>query len=174
MAFDRLAWLFAVAVSVHNLEEAVWLPKWSASCGRWHRPVAAGPFRFTVAALTLAAWAAVFLAVLGGRESIGAYLTAGYALAMLLNVVFPHLLAVVVLRRYAPGIATALVLNLPVTLLLLQKAFADGFVSPSRFVWVGPLVVAGILGLIPAMLILGRRMTGWAVKTAGGRRSGEQ
>jgi hypothetical protein len=48
---------------------------------------------------------------------------------MLLNVPVPHLLATVALRSYTPGLATAVALNLPVTVLL-RSAFLEGYVRP--------------------------------------------
>ena len=58
----------------------------------------------------------------------GGWLDAFYAASamMLLNVVFPHLLATLALGRYAPGLGTALVGILPVTSTLLWRAFREG------------------------------------------------
>jgi hypothetical protein len=42
------------------------------------------------------------------QGSFGTYLVAGYALAMLLNVLFPHVAASVALRRYTPGVVTGI------------------------------------------------------------------
>lgn len=159
MRFELLSWLFALAVTVHNLEEAVLLPAWSQAAGRWQRPVGAEEFRFAVAVLTVLAYAAAYLATVGGRESTGAYLVAGYALAMLVNAFFPHLLATLATQRYAPGAGTALLLNLPVTGLLLWRAFEEGYVRPARFVWAGPLVVLLILAAIPVLFAVGRRLS---------------
>jgi hypothetical protein len=160
MRFELLSWLFALAVTVHNLEEAVLLPAWSQAAGRWQRPVGAPvgaeEFRFAVTVLTVLAYAAAYLATVGGRESAGAYLVAGYALAMMINAFLPHTLATLITRRYAPGTATALLLNLPVTGLLLWRTFEEGYVWPSRFVWAGPLVALLILAAIPVLFAVGR------------------
>ena len=157
MNFPLLSGLFAGAITLHNLEEALWLPRWSQSAGRWHHPVGAREFRFEVGVLTALAYVATGLSVVGGKESVGAYFIAGYALAMLLNVFFPHLLATLIMRRYAPGTATALLLNLPATLLLLIGGFQQGYIRLSTFMWAGPLVVAAILGSIPLLFAIGRR-----------------
>jgi len=154
MTFSGLAWLFALAVTLHNLEEGVWLPGWSKSAGRWHAAVGAGEFRFAVIVLTLFAYICVGLAVAGSR--LGAYLVSGYALAMALNVVMPHLLATIVMRRYAPGTATAVLFNLPIALLLLRAAFVEGRVSLAVFAWAGPLTVIAIVASIPGLFALGR------------------
>lgn len=156
MDFVLLSWLFALAVTLHNLEEALFLPTWSRSAGRWHHPVGAPEFRFAVAVLTLFAYAAAYLAAIGGKESVGSYLLAGYALAMLLNVLFPHVLATLVMRRYAPGTVTALLLNLPTTLLLLLRGLQDGYFQLHKLAWVGPLVVIGVLAAIPVLFAVGK------------------
>jgi len=92
-------------------------------------------------------------------------LITGYALAMLLNVVFPHFIATVVLRRYAPGIVTALLLNFPITFLLLRRAVLEKYVELPKFVWIGPLIVACILGSIPILFALGRWKLGGIIKS---------
>ena len=158
MDFTLLVWLFALAITVHNLEEAIWLPSWSKTAGRWHHPVNTGEFRFAVLVLTVLGYAVAALATFAGKESAGAYLIAGYALAMLLNVVFPHLLATIVMRRYAPGTITALFLNLPVTALLLHQALREGYIHIQKFAWMGPLVVVCLLASIPILFALGRKL----------------
>ena len=124
---------FCLAISAHNLEEAVWLPAWSERAGRLHARVGAREFRFAVIVLTALAWGVAVSAYLGGRESVGAYLLAGYALAMLLNVVAPHLAATALMRSYAPGTATAVLLNLPACALLLRAALLLGVRGGGQF-----------------------------------------
>lgn len=147
--FTILAWLFAAAITIHNLEEAIWLPRWSASAGRFHMRVEASRFRFAVAVLTIAGWAVVAWSAAGSR--FADYLVSGYALAMLVNVVVPHVAATLALRRYAPGTATALALNLPVTALLLRAAFAEGRIAMETFIWAGPLVAVAVAASIPVL-----------------------
>jgi hypothetical protein len=158
MNFILLALLFALAITLHNIEEAILLPAWSKMAGKWHHPVGAREFRFAVIVLTVLAYVAAGLAMVYGKESMGTYLLTGYALAMLLNVFFPHVIATLVMRRYAPGTLTALLLNLPVSLLLLHRGFQDGYIHSQRFVWAGPLVVVGIMVSIPLLFALGRRL----------------
>jgi hypothetical protein len=77
---------------------------------------------------------------------------------MLFNVVFPHLAATLVMRRYAPGTATALIGNLPVTLLLLQAALQENYVHLPKMLWSGALIALVVMGMIPALFLLGRRL----------------
>jgi Protein of unknown function with HXXEE motif len=158
MSFLALSWLFVLAVALHNLEEALLLPAWSQTAGRWHYAVGAPEFRFAVAILTAAAIATAGMASIGGKGSVGAYLVSGYALAMLLNVLFPHVLATILLRQYAPGTLTALLLNLPACALLLDRALREQYIQTSVFVWVGPVIVLALAASIPLLFALGRRL----------------
>lgn len=155
MSIGVLGALFSLALTLHNIEEALMLPSWSQTAGRWHHPVAPWEFRFAVIVLTLLAYACALLAKLGGKNSLGAYLLVGYALAMFVNVLFPHVLATIVMNRYAPGTATALLLILPTTALLLYFGHEKGYVQRRRFLWAGPSVVAGIMALIPGLFVIG-------------------
>lgn len=157
--FSGIALVFAAAVTLHNIEEAVWLPGWSKTVGRLQRPVDPFEFRFAVTVLTLLA---LVLAVGCRIEPIAVfcrYSVSGYALAMLLNVVFPHVAATIALRKYAPGLATALLLNLPVTVWLLHRAFDQDLIDPTIFIYTGPLTVLVILVSIPVLFRTGRKLS---------------
>ncbi len=166
--FITFSWLFAISVTVHNIEEAIWLPRWSVAAGRWHHPVEPAVFRFAVLALTLFACIVPILATIGGKLSIGAYLVSGFALAMLLNVFFPHLIATVALRKYAPGLATAVVLNLPVTLGVLVAAVKEGYIDLQSFYLAGPAITLGIAGSIPVLFFIGKNLWGHSARHAPG------
>jgi hypothetical protein len=157
--FTEWQWLFPVAITLHNLEEAIWLPAWSNHAGKWHRPVSAPAFRFAVAVLTTLAFIVTIWSAKAGRESVGAYLLTGYALAMLINVFVPHLLATVAMRRYMPGLGTAVALNLPVAVILLRRAFAEGYVRFPTFVYCGVLVCVTLAASIPLLLAVGEKLT---------------
>ncbi len=153
MSWTVLAWLFALAVTLHNAEEAVLLPVWSRKAGCWHVPVAAADFRFAVLVMTAAVFVCAWLSV--QSSTIGDYLLCGYALAMLLNVIVPHLAATIALWRYAPGTGTALGLVLPTASLLLWRGIAEQRIELARFEWAGPATVAVILLSIPLLFSLG-------------------
>lgn len=157
-SFNTLAVLFAAAITLHNIEEAIWLPGWSKTAGRWHHPIASKTFRFAVTVLTLLSYAFATLAIMQGKQSIGAYLLTGYALAMFLNVFMPHTVATLALRRYAPGIVTAVFLNFPITSALVYVSVSQEYVNLNRFYIAGPAVVLGILASIPALFFIGNRL----------------
>jgi hypothetical protein len=156
MSFGNLQWLFPTVVTLHNAEEALWLPGWSKRAGSWYAPVAPGVFRFAAAVLTVLAFAVTWLSSESGKQTVCTYLAFGYMVAMLANVLVPHITASVALRSYMPGVATAVTLNLPVLSLLVVMALREGYVSG----WKAAAYSAGVAGLllasIPALFKLGR------------------
>jgi len=158
MSFRNLEWLFPVVVTLHNTEEAIWLPGWSKRVGFWKTPVSPRVFRFAVTVLTTLAFALTWLSAESGRQSVWTYLTFGSMIVTLVNVVIPHLAATVARRSYMPGVATAVALNLPVLSLLVVMALKEGYVSGGKAA-VYCLVVAGLLvAAIPALFKIGRAL----------------
>ena len=158
MTFGNLQWLFPIVVTLHNAEEAIWFPAWTKRAGRWHAPVAPGVFRFAVAVFTVLSFGVTWLSALSGKQTVWTYLTFGYMVAMLANVLVPHIAVSVAMRRYMPGLATGVALNLPALSLLVVLALRQGYVSGWKAAAYS-LGVAGILLLsIPALFKLGRSL----------------
>ena len=130
MPFQKMQWLFPIAVTLHNSEEAVYMPKWILAHGRQLalHPGAAKIW-FGLLLLTLAAFAVTYLSAQKGKRSVWAYLLFGYAVAMLVNVLIPHIPATLVFGEYTPGVVTAVLINLPVMGSLLFKAVREQWVS---------------------------------------------
>lgn len=165
MSFSLLGWLFAFGVIVHNTEEALFLPAWTTRAGRWHTKVDAFPFRFAVVILSAAVILAAWLASTGGARSFGVYFLTGYALAMVLNVLFPHIAATLALRLYAPGTATAVFFNLPLGSCLIYRSLTEGYVEPSRFTVTGPAMVLGIVASVPLLFAAGKKLSHYLSRT---------
>ena len=159
MRYARLQWLFPLVAALHNLEESIWLPAWSQHAGKWYPPVEAGAFRFAAAVLTVAAVSIAIAAMRGGGQSVAAYLSFGYTIAMLANAVVPHIALSLVLRAYTPGVATAL-LEVPVLALLARLAVKEDYVSGWRAVEYAVGVPAVLLLSIRPLLALGSRISG--------------
>ena len=157
MTLTAIAWLFTLGVLVHNAEEAIYLPAWSRRAGRWHVPVGSKEFRFAVVVLSVALVCITAAASLAEPRSPAAYLLAGYVFAMVLNVVVPHCIATVALRKYMPGTATALLFNFPLGCLFLARALSEDFIQLKVLVWSAPLVALGIVASIPILFAVGRR-----------------
>jgi hypothetical protein len=128
--FPRAQWLFPIAVSLHNLEESIWMPAFWREHEIHFWPSAA-LFRAVAAALALVAFLITFWSIRSGKRSAGTYVFALFALVLALNA-FWHLGVTLWFRGYTPGVLTALVLNLPITLYLLRRAIREEFIVLPR------------------------------------------
>ncbi len=151
--------MFVAGVLAHNLEEALFLPGWSHRRFLRTRIVTAHAFRMAVALYSLVVVLAAAAATHGGAKSAGAYLIVGFAVTMVCNVLFPHLGASLWLRTYAPGTATALLLNLPLGLWFVMNSAATGFIDVGAFRTRGPAIVLAAVVLVPVLLALSQRLT---------------
>jgi hypothetical protein len=156
--FTNLQWFFPVAIILHNLEEAIWLPGWAKRTGFWRTPVSPGAFRFAAAILTVLAVAVTWLSTKSGGQAFWTYLMFGYMTAMLANAVFPHVAMSIAVRGYMPGTATAVALNLPVLSFLTASALAERQVSGWKAAAYGVGVPSLLLLSLPLLFKLGRRL----------------
>ena len=125
LRFEKVQWLFPVVVTLHNLEEAVWLPGFSRNRS-WHPPISTTEFRIAAGLLALFAYVLTYFSVRDGKKSVGAYVMAGFSATMLLNAIW-HVAVTAFVQAYAPGVATAVFLILPVTIYLLRRALREGY-----------------------------------------------
>ncbi|MCM5555566.1 HXXEE domain-containing protein [Pleomorphomonas sp. NRK KF1] len=149
-----LYWLFALAITVHNLEEGLFLPAYAGATSRLSGRVTPFAFRFALVVLTAAAYVVVALAVAGSHQAT--QLLAGLAVVMVVNAVVPHLALTVAFRRYAPGTGTALCIMLPLSLLVIAHGLAADAMS-GRSLLIATVVVAVVLiVVIPLLFVAGR------------------
>ncbi len=118
---------FLLGFTLHNIEEALWLPRWSRYAKRYHREVGEKEFRFAVIVITAVGYLITLQQLILGPENvISQDIFLGFVLVMACNAIFPHLMASIVLRKYAPGTLTGLLLNLPIGLYILVKNIESG------------------------------------------------
>lgn len=161
MSRKTLLWLVPVFLTLHNLEEAAVMPafieKRNASVPGALReiipPVTYKQFLIALFVITVIPY---LIALFWLSRRWAAYLLVGFQVVMLINV-FAHALMALFLRGYAPGLMTALVINLPFSLYLLRRAVNEKWVSKSAVVWMFP---AGLLihGPVLACIML---LSGW-------------
>ena len=118
--------LFLLGFSLHNIEEALWLPGWSKHARKYHKEVSPNEFRFAVIIVTAIGYLLAFqYFVFGSAYTAAKYIYLGFILIMIVNVFFPHLIATIVLKKYAPGLITGLLLNAPLGIYILIKKIND-------------------------------------------------
>jgi Protein of unknown function with HXXEE motif len=120
---------FLLGFSLHNLEEAIWLPAWSKHAAKFHPEVKKNEFHFAVIIVTAIGCLLTLIHLLSDNGNVIVQnIYYGFILMMCLNVILPHLIATIVLKRYAPGLVTGLLLNLPFGILLVQQGLSQGAV----------------------------------------------
>lgn len=155
-----LLWLVPLLLTLHNLEEAVFM---QGFLGRFAEripilpTVTYGQFLLALAVVTLAPYAFAASGPLE-RRSRAFLLVLATQMVVLVNVA-AHVAAAVWARGYAPGLVTALLVNLPFSLFLFRRALRGAWVKPRDLAW---LLVAALLvhgpGLVGLMVL-----AGWAV-----------
>ena len=153
-----LKFLFLMAFIVHNIEEGLWLPSWSLHAKKFHPVVTHREMHFALFAVTIIGFLITFASYMFGRDSFiveGIYF--GFVAVMVLNVIFPHLIACAVLRRYAPGTLTGVFLILPIGGWLIFL-YIQGML-PKLYMAGGTVIVAVvIIALLKPLFWLGRKL----------------
>ncbi len=147
---------------MHNTEEAITFPRylplvlarlpetWRSLAG----PITLGQVWAALAVVTLIPFALAAWATLRPEQAAPVWLLLLVQATLLLNVIWHVSAAIVLFDGYAPGLATAVLLNLPFSIYLIRRAARENWVSP-RARWAllpsavaihGP-VLSGLLSL---------------------------
>jgi hypothetical protein len=159
MTFANPIWLlFPIVITLHNLEEAIWLPKWSQHASRFHRPVKPGEFHFAVLCVTILAYLSTYLAMTFPAVWIWKQLFFGFLGAMILNTFVPHLFATIILKRYCPGLLTGLLLLIPINATIIYRAIATGDIQWLELVFSTLVVGIILLAALPVFFQIGKKL----------------
>jgi len=150
--------LFLLGFSLHNLEEAVWLPAWSRHASKFHPEVKRNEFHFAVLVVTAIGYLLTLLHFADNKNNMVVQsIYYGFVLMMCLNVLFPHLIATILLKRYAPGLVTGLLLNLPFGIFLIQQGLSHG-TGPLDLIVSALLITIIMLALINLLFRIGAKI----------------
>lgn len=161
-------WLLPLVLALHNLEEGVFFPRYvprvlgllPAGVREWIGPVGRREMGLALVLATMiplgfSLWAA---ARPGSRTAL--WLVLAMWATLLLNVAWHVAAALLFFGGYAPGLATAVALNLPLSVLVLRRAATEQWLSRrARWALVPAAVVFHLPGAIGVML-LGRAISG--------------
>lgn len=146
---------FCLAITLHNLEEALWLPQWSQIGSSFQNPVSQNEFHFAVLIITALAYLVSFLTLCFPKSKIIKWAYIGFLGSMIFNAFFPHLIVTLLMKTYAPGLLTAFLLNVPINTVILYKLHKQNFIQVKEIiistVGVGVLLVV----MIPFLFTLG-------------------
>ena len=119
--------IFLLGFTIHNIEESVWLPEWSRHAKKFHEPVERSQFVFAVIVVTIIGYLATVAEIIENIPGgVFSYVYLGFIGMMGLNTVLPHLAATILLKKYAPGLITALLLNLPLSIIIITRYIVAG------------------------------------------------
>jgi hypothetical protein len=159
----RLLWIIPALVAVHNVEEGLtfgrYLPSVRVRLPALVRPFAAAASEpqllFALAAATLVPLAVAIWAHLRPTSRVALWSALLVQAVLLLNVAW-HLAAALLLRGYAPGLITAVALNLPFSVYLLRRATREQWLSRRFLVALLPAAIVVHGPLLLALLLLSR------------------
>jgi hypothetical protein len=152
-------WLFfPIAITLHNLEEAIWLPAWTKHAKQFHKPMEANVFYFAVIFVTILAYLSTFLAVAFPSSWLWKYIFHGFLGAMILNTIFPHLVSTIILRRYSPGLITGLFLLLPINSIILYQSVMLGHIKLTDLMISILIVSLALLSFLPLFFKIGEQL----------------
>ncbi len=135
-SFIQLLWGVPSLLAIHNLEEAPFMEKWSKELPLPIHPiVSTKQFVAAVSLLTIAGFAITYFGITTSNQPVGISIILGVQMVMLVNVFMPHLATAIRFRKYSPGIITGLLLNLPFSIYLFQRAMQEGFMA-WQLVWI--------------------------------------
>jgi Protein of unknown function with HXXEE motif len=156
-------WLVPIFTTIHNLEEALLIPallarRNSSITGLFQKLIPPITYKQFLIALVITTAIPYVIAVCGDLRvegGISVYLLLTFQAMMLVNVL-AHGIMAAMMGGYAPGLATALTLNLPFSIYLLKRAGREQWVNRKALRLV--FVIGGFLhtpGLTVVILIAG-------------------
>jgi len=155
--YKKIIWVLAITETLHNLEEAIWLPGWSQTAGAWHPSVRTFEFRFAVIVLTLLIYLVIYyFSVSDSKLSVS--LLGGLVVIILGNVIMPHLLATLLRGQFAPGVFTGLILNVPATIYLMKRGIKEDIFNFRILVKSGLVLLVITIPLLQLLFFIGRIM----------------
>ena len=143
--FDRLLWFVPFFFMLHNIEEAPFMENWSKRLPLKVYPiVSTKQFVIAVTFLTTGGFILTFLGVEKLSQPIGYLLILGIQMVLVFNAFVPHLISTIRFRLYSPGLVSALLITLPFSFYLFQRAMTESLLTLNQF-WI-------LLGLAPFVM----------------------
>ena len=162
LSYRSLQRTLALVIALHNAEEGItagaYLPRVReiieripALRERGLLPPSLPRLYLALIVVTLVPALVIGWATTGRDSSVKREVVAVIAAALLWNVFLPHISAMIVLRGYAPGGLTALVVNLPFCLYLFRRSLIEQTLTRRQL---GLALIVGLFLLVIAPLLL--------------------
>lgn len=132
------------------------MPKRAATLpGGFHPRVSRPQFVVAVVALTFVMAGTAAWAFLAPRSTMAVWTLMAFQGAMGLNAIVPHIVMWLRLRRYNPGLVTAVFLVLPFSVWFFREAMAEGIVGFRGLLELATLAPGIMVGMTLGSLLLG-------------------
>jgi len=162
LSYRSLQRTLALVIALHNAEEGItagaYLPRVReiiecvpALRERGLLPPSLPRLYLALIVVTLVPALLIGWATTGRDSSVKREVVAVIAAALLWNVFLPHVSAMIVLRGYAPGGVTALVVNLPFCLYLFRRSLIEQMLTRTQLT---VALIVGLFLLVVAPLLL--------------------
>ena len=173
LRYRTLQWLVAAFALTHNLEEALTMPAYAPVARQRLSGVAPSGllaatedlswFYVALVVATVVPLLVVLVATAGQPKRGAAWAVVFVQSLFLANVFVPHVPAAVVLGGYAPGVATAVGIQLPYGVYFVRRSVREGVISGTgAALAVGLAVPALVLGLGTMYLVVCRLVSSGA------------
>ena len=145
--FDRLLWLVPIIPTIHNIEEAPFMEGWSKRLPlKVHPTVTTRQFVIAVTFLTLAGFLITYFGVEYLANQTGYLMVLGIQVILLFNTFVPHITTTIRFRMYSPGVITAILITLPFSYYLFQRALNENIINWNQF-WM-------LMGIAPFAMVI--------------------
>ncbi len=144
--YKLTAILFGVGVTLHNLEEAVYLPAWLRSNVTLFFEPNRKIYWFVTSLVSVVIWVPIVDVCLSPEGSRSQSVLSGFALVMVTNAVIPHLAWSLSKHSYSPGTATGILFNLPLGVLLIRGQLS-AVTASHAYVWRDAVLYALLLAV---------------------------
>lgn len=158
---DAIPVLFLFAFTIHNIEEGIWLTRQQSSTKikvKIHKVVTQDQFLFGLFWVTGLAYLITALYMFYPAIGLFKYAYFGFVGAMILNIVFPHLISTIVERCYSPGLFTGIFIIIPINSLIIKTGIELDTITVSQFIISTLVVGASLLVTIPFSFKLGKQL----------------
>ncbi|PWA11847.1 HXXEE domain-containing protein [Pueribacillus theae] len=153
--------IFLFAFTIHNLEEGIWLTRQQSSEKskmKMHKTVTQDEFLFGLFWVTSLAYLITALYIFYPDVGLFKYSYFGFVGAMILNILFPHLISTLIERYYSPGLFTGLIVIIPINSLIVKTAIELGTITISQFIISTLAVGVSLLLSIPISFKIGKQL----------------
>ncbi|PIE90296.1 MAG: hypothetical protein CR997_06820 [Acidobacteria bacterium] len=145
----KLFWLSPFLFALHNVEETLFIEKWSKGVGTFiHESVTTQQFGIAVSFLTILVLVLTIVFVNSEKDKIGAYVLTCIVISFLINAIFPHIVATVYFGSYSPGVVTSVFIYIPFSVYMLYRIFNEKYLTSK------PKFAISVLGTVLIMKIL--------------------